>query len=166
MIHIPQKKIFTAIIFSLLAFSFTACTGISESLTPSVAAIDATVYNCSYFGYYDDVTTCENATDAACTYATQTYPNNTLGVCYFPPAGSEACASTPASWIYTTWGDWCQLPDETYQRDRSIISCSSSICACNEASVLQQNCTDSTDCAVPAASPNPFSASPTPPPCP
>ena len=100
-------------------------------------ATPTTTYSCSYFGttFYDSLSDCENATSANCTSEWQSFPNGGIQQCYEPVSGWESCQANPATWIYTPWTtDYCTRHltggGKQYEKYRSIISCSSTVCAC------------------------------------
>ena len=156
--------------FTLLALAClaSACTGIAEAPASATSSPTPSSYDCTYFGHYNNIIACQAATAVVCSYGTETFPNGVTSVCYYPPAGTSGCASSPPSWVYSQWGSWCTLSNGAgYERQRSVVACSSTICSCNDTPVIQQTCSSPAgDCAVASASPNPATASPTPASCP
>lgn len=153
---------------------FSGCKAIEKKafIRQATTAPTATPsYTCSYYSEYDDLSTCQTTSLANCTSEWQTFPSGGIALCYKPVVGWEACSITPPSWTYSVWSAWCDTgttdlaANKIYRENRSLITCSSAICACLSAQVLTRICTDSVDCAVVDATFNPLAA-PTPAPCP
>ena len=111
-----------------------------EINTTPVTGDGNTSYACTYFGQYNSYNDCVGDTYANCTTAWQTFPTGGVGMCYYPVAGWETCKQTTTDWIYTAW-NVCQVGvTSNFNLSRSIISCSSSICACLTAPLLTATC--------------------------
>ena len=142
----------------------------SKILSTQSAIIDPTptpIYHCSYFDnsslydydFYDDLNSCQLATGAACVTTTETFPTGVNGTCFIPVSGWEVCATSPApDWLYSTWSDWCDTGEndgsgEVYQHTRSVLTCSSNICSCNETQVTAATCVGA-GCYAPQSTPS------------
>jgi hypothetical protein len=158
---------FALLILSLLA---TACTASVNSTSIANAFTSETpTYDCTYYSYFNDLVTCETASDAQCTSQYESFPNNTLQDCFVPVAGYESCINTPVTWdwIYTVYtacdtGSVDGSSDEIYDLSRSVVGCSSSVCNCTNPQVTEQTCSGAS-CS--AYTPNPATEDPTPAPC-
>ena len=133
-------------------------------------------YTCVAAGLgYDTLADCQTASFANCTGSSQIFSNGGTAQCFSPVTGYQSCQVTPPNWdwIYTTYSLWCNTGtmvagNPVYKKNRSIISCSSSICICASPQVT------AVTCSAPGAgagqcgsySPNPIVVSPTPAPCP
>ena len=165
------------LIASFLMINFLACTAIEKNkiafqgISSSTAPASLTSYNCSYFGQFDTLTACYTTTFANCDFQWQTFPGGGFGVCYLPVAGWQACATTPTAWTYSVYSNWCNtgttdaLLNKIYKQARSVIGCTSTVCACLTPQTISRNCTATVDCGVVDPSFNP-AALPTPAPCP
>lgn|GEM_PF-3080535 len=158
----------------LTVFALTACSGMVETSSLNGSSLTATptpAFTCE--NYYDqpngDTTTrsfstlvdCQTTTQANCDWAWEPFPEGTSALCYSPIPGWGACSTTPASWIYTPWNVSCHVSGSVYRVVRSIVGCSSSICICSDPQLIQEDCTDGTDCPVTI----PVSPDPTPADC-
>jgi hypothetical protein len=154
------------ILASLSFMAGGAVSGCSAKVTstvtynPAIYTPTGTVYNCTYYGEFDTLNDCQYSTLANCNLDLQTVPSGAVDTCYAPVTGYEVCTSTPTDWIYTTWNVTCQNAG-VYQENRSVIGCSSNICACLNAQTIQATCTDDASCEIPATTPTPV-----PPACP
>ncbi|MBS1960246.1 MAG: hypothetical protein JST80_12285 [Bdellovibrionales bacterium] len=98
-------------------------------------------YDCTYFGQYNTYNDCVGDTYANCSTAWQTFPTGGVGVCYYPVTGWEMCKQTTTDWVYTAW-NVCQVGvSTTLNLSRSVIGCSSAICACMYDPTLTSSCT-------------------------
>ena len=160
---------------SKLIFILACLNGCSAQLTtsldnaPGVTGTPA-IFTCAYFNGFDDLATCQTTNHANCTSTTETFPTGSVGNCFFPVAGYAACLVMPQTWdwIYTSYGNWCDSlttggSGEIYQQSRSVVSCSSTVCNCEQPQTLTRTCSGAGSCG--AFSPNPLTVMPTPAPC-
>ncbi len=140
------------IFFFTVNAGVSSCTGIVEqNLLAAPTATPIVTFSCAAsFGAYDNLSDCNLATSANCTSTWENFPNGSTALCYMPVAGWQSCQANPATWIYTE-NNWCigpvaTLPDASthvqYERQRSVISCSSTTCACNSTQELSSICYD------------------------
>jgi hypothetical protein len=129
-------------------------------------------YSCvTNFAAYDSLAACQTASHANCTSTWESFPSGGVALCYFPPAGYTACLVTPVTWdwIYTPYSAWCDttpgavLGSKVFQKSRSVIGCSSSLCTCTNSVDTSLTCTGGA-CAAYAPD-DPTAAAPTPAPC-
>jgi hypothetical protein len=135
-------------LLGLVFFGLNACSGIQEISLPVRNTSTLTVsYSCStsYTDYYNTLTDCEGATAANCTSEWKTFASGGVALCYKPVAGWEACLTSPAQFIYTPWSSCTAGTGITFERYRSTLGCSSTVCACT-GEALVNVCVDFPTC--------------------
>jgi hypothetical protein len=161
--------------FLFLAMSLLGCSATIQNASLSATDTSTSSYACNYFSGYDSLAACETASVSNCSSTWESFPTGGVALCYFPPSGYQACLVTPPAWdwIYTPYSDWCDTgttsgPDEVYKKTRSVISCSSALCYCNNPQVTTQTCAGAGAGAGQCGSfaPNPLTEMPAPSACP
>jgi hypothetical protein len=113
--------------------------------------------SCGDFSEYDTYADCVHTTSANCNSQWQTFSNGGAALCYFPVDGWQGCTPTSADWIYTPYtATVCKVgATAVYWKARSVIGCSSAVCACQNVQQVVDTCTLGVDCPVPTPSPMP-----------
>jgi hypothetical protein len=155
-----------AFIFILVSMSMMACNAVSEKSfsagNSTLISTPATSFNCSYYSQFDSLSDCQTSTGANCDWSWKVFPTGGTSLCYAPLPGWETCIATPPSWIYTPWNMNCRksTPATDYEYARSVVSCSSAICACLDPQTISGTCTYGTDCPFNIVGPTPTPSCP------
>ncbi len=138
-----NKINFHSILLLLMIMGLNACklkieAPASTSTATTSASATLSSYTCqTYSGgtMYNSLTTCQGS-GANCTSSYVTFPNGGSSTCYTPVAGYASCAANPPHWMYTA-STVQAITSNGYILKQSLIGCSSSICLCTGAVVLE-----------------------------
>lgn len=133
-----RRNYFFALLSVLMLVNWLSACGIADISERSVLKLSTSssliTYDCSYFTEfpYDTLADCNNTTLANCIGEWKTFPNGGVSQCYGMVEGGDICLtlSPAADWEYTAYEQFGSAMADPYNLVRSLIGCSSDICAC------------------------------------